>query len=53
MMLLLCHDIHIGFPLVPIMLEAFYKHNVTNIFLPSPLLHQLIPLMSTFYQYLH
>lgn len=23
MMLLLCHDIHIGFPLVPIMLEAF------------------------------
>lgn len=29
-MLLLCHDINIGFPLVLIVPEAFYKHSVTK-----------------------
>lgn len=30
MVLLLCHDTNIGFPLVLIVLEAFYKYSVTK-----------------------
>lgn len=34
MMLLLFHDVNIGFPLVLIVLEAFYEHSVTNTSVP-------------------
>lgn len=49
MMLLLFHDINIGFPLVLIMIEAFYEqcHKSFCSHL-LPLLNQLILLMSIF-----
>lgn len=34
MMLLLFHDVNIGFPLVLIVLAAFYKHSVTKASVP-------------------
>lgn len=34
MMLLLFHDVNIGFPLVLIVLKAFYKHSVTKASVP-------------------